>query len=210
MEILNSYAFRMWATQFLIVLFLVGGLFVFAVGTGLIVANERMQRVFGVMNRWVSTRRALRQMEVVHDTAPIVLRYSRWFAAFFVVGACYSIVGLSGSFNERAMISMLNMNTWPRNYAEWWVESARWFLLLGNAVAIVVGIMLAFFPGRLAVLEAKGGHWVSDRKVAKGADAIRDPLGKLVAAYPKPAGWIIAVVGVLMVGDFAIMWSRLG
>jgi hypothetical protein len=209
MEILHSYNVQMWAAEFLIVLFLVGGLLTFAVGAGLILWNDGVQRMSATLNRWVSTRRWMKQAEIPHDTMPTAFRYRRPLAAFFVIGACYSLWGLCGNFNEPAFAALLSLNRWPSNYAAWLAESIRWFLLVGNAVAIVAGIMLAFFPGKLAVLEAKGGQWISDRKVARGADAMNTPLDKWVAAHPQIAGGIMVVVGVLMIADFGVMWTRL-
>jgi hypothetical protein len=209
MEFFDSNTFRPWAAQFLIVLFLVGGAFVFAVGTGLVVSNAGMQRIFARLNRWVSTRRVLRPLEIPHDTTQFVRKYRRWIGAFFIVGACYAIYGLVASYNERAFVSMLDMQTWPRYFAAWLAESARWILLLGNAAAIVAGIMLELAPDKLAALETKGGHWFSDRQIAKGADTINDPLDRLVATYPRFAGCIIALVGALMMADFGFMWFKL-
>jgi hypothetical protein len=209
MEFFDSNALRPWAAQFLIVLFLVGGVFVFAVGTGLVVSNAGMQRIFTRLNRWVSTRRVLKPLEIPRDTTQFVRKYRRPIGAFFIVGACYSIYGLGISFNEDAFVSLLNMQTWPKYFAAWLAESARWILLLGNAAAIVAGFMLELFPEKLAALETKGGHWFSDRQVAKGADAINDPLDRLVANYPRIAGSIIAVVGALMMADFGFMWFKL-
>jgi hypothetical protein len=209
MEFFDGNSLRPWAAQFLIVLFLVGGVFVFAVGTGLLVANAEMQRIFATLNRWVSTRRVLRPLEIPRDTTQFVRKYRRWIGAFFIAGACYSIYGLGISFNEQAFVSLLNMQSWPKYFAAWLAASARWILLLGNAAAIVAGIMLELFPDKLAMLETKGGHWFSDRQIAKGADAINDPLDRLVATYPRIAGSIIALVGVLMMADFGFMWFKL-
>jgi hypothetical protein len=210
MDMLGSYTFRMWAGQFLIIVFLLGGLLVFAVGAGLIVWNQGMQRVFVVLNRWVSTRRVLKPVEIPRDTTHLVQKYRRWLAAFFVVGACYSLYGLGTGFNERAFISLLGMDSWPQHFAAWLIDSLRWILLLGNAIAIVIGVMLAFFPEKMAALEIKGGRWFSDRKIAKGADTMKAPLDHWVVAHPRLAGWVIAVIGAMMVADFGVMWFRLG
>src|ERR1700691_2380241 len=98
MEIFDSYNFRLWAAQFLIVLFLVGGVFVFAVGSGLVLWNAGTQRIFARLNRWVSTRRVLRPLELPRDTTQFVRKYRRWLGAFFIVGAGYSIYGLATAF----------------------------------------------------------------------------------------------------------------
>jgi hypothetical protein len=209
MQVIYNHEVQMWAAEFLAALFLLGGLLVFAVGAGLIVWNQGMQRVFTSMNHWVSTRRVMRPLEIPHHTSGFVMRHRRWIAAFFVIGGCYSLVRLGLEYNERASITLLGMGALPFNYAGWLAESFRWLLLLGNAVAVIIGVQLAFFPQNFAALEKRAGLWISNRKVAKGADKMNMPLDTWVAAHSRLAGWVFAVIGAVMTIDFAILFARL-
>jgi hypothetical protein len=209
MQVLNNYEIRMWAAEFLAAVFLVGGLLVFAVGAGLIVWNQGMQRVFANLNRWVSTRRVMRPLEIPHDSSGFVMRHRRWIAAFFIVGGCYSLVRLGMEYNEGASIILLGMSALPMNYAGWLADSLRWLLLLGNALAVVIGVQLAFFPQQLARIEKRAGLWFSDRRIAKGADNMKTPLDTWVTAHSRFAGWVFAVVGAVMTVDFAVLLARL-
>ena len=209
MDMLNSYLFQSGVAEFLILLFLLGGLITLAVGAGLILWNEPTQRILAALNRWVSTRRWLKPLDVPHDTTPAAFRFRRGLAVVFVAGACYALVGLS-DFNERAFVQLLGLDAWPPDYTSLFAETVRWILLLGNAAAIVAGVMLAFFPAQFAAIEAKGGKWISDRQVAKGGDAMNVPFDKWVAGHPRTAGWFMAIAGILMVVDFGLMWARLG
>jgi hypothetical protein len=209
MQIFYNYEVRMWAAEFLAVVFLLGGLLVLAVGAGLICWNQGMQRVFAWLNRWVSSRRVLRPFEIPRDSSGFVMRHRRWVAAFFIVGGCYSLARLGLEYSERASIVLLGMSALPVNYAEWLADSLRWLLLLGNAVAIVIGVQLAFFPQQLAAIEKKAGLWFSDRKIVKGADSMKSPLDTWVTAHSRLAGWVFAVIGAVMTVDFAILLAKL-
>jgi hypothetical protein len=209
MQVLYNYEVRMWAAEFLAAVFLLGGLLVFAVGAGLIVWNQGMQRVFASMNYWVSTRRVMRPLEIPHDSSGFVMRHRRWIAAFFIIGGCYSLVRLGTEYNERASITLLGLSALPVNYAGWFAQAFRWLLLLGNAVAVILGVQLAFFPQQLATLEKKGGLWFSDRRIAKGADNMNMPLDTWVTAHSRLAGWVFAVIGAVMSVDFAILLAKL-
>ena len=205
MEYIHSAAFQHWAAQFLAVLFLVGGLAVFALGVGLIAGSAATLRFFAAMNRWVSTRRATRPLEVPHDTRPAVQKHRRWLAVVFVAGAAFAVYGLATGFDVRAVSHVLGLEARPFSTASWLIESIRWLLIAGNLVAIVIGIMLGFFPAALAALEARGGHWYSDRRLAKGADAMNFALDDWVAASPRAAGWIMTVAGLILAVDFGIV-----
>jgi hypothetical protein len=205
MEFIDSYAFQQWAVQFLAVLFLVGGLMTLAVGVGLIVCSAGTLRFLVAMNRWVSTRRAFKPMEIPRDTSQSVQKHRRWLTVVLIAGAAFAIYGLTTGFDAGAISFVFGLGTRPSSVASWLIESVRWVLIVGNLTAVVIGIMLGFFPEALAVLEARGGRWYSDRRLVKGADVMNLSLDNWVAASPRVAGWIITVAGLVLVGDFGLL-----
>jgi hypothetical protein len=205
MEFMDSYAFRQWAFQFLTVLFLVGGLLSLATGVSLIAGSGGTLRFLDFMNRWISTRRAFKPLEARRDTRQWVQEHRRWLAAAFVAGAVFALVGLNTQFDAHAVSFVFGLDRHPSSFDAWLVESARWALIIGNLAAIVIGIMLGFFPGALAALEARGGRWYSDRALAKGADTMHLSLDVWVAAWPRVAGWVITVAALVLVGDLGMM-----
>lgn len=207
MEFIGNYAFQHWAVQFLVVLFLVGGLMTLAVGVGLIVGRAGTLRFLVAMNRWVSTRRAFKPLEVTRDTRQGVQMHRRWLAVVFIAGATFSLFGLATWFDARAVSFVFGLDARPSSVASWLVESVRWVLIVGNLTAIVIGIMLGFFPDALAALEARGSRWYSDRQLVKGGDAMNLSLDNWVAASPRAAGWLITVAGLVLVGNYGIMLS---
>lgn len=209
MGTLFDYEFRQWFAQFLILVFLTGGLATMAVGVGLIGWSDATLRFFVTMNRWVSTRRALKPVEIPRDTTRAVQRYRIALAVFFILGAAYSLKGLIFSYVPFGLIHLLYLESLRSGAALWIADSVRWILIVGNLAGLAVGVLLAFFPQVLESLEAKGGHWYSNRRMTKGAGAIQRPLDELVVAHPHIAGWITAVAGLLIAGDYAVMLSAL-
>ena len=209
MEFIGNYAFQQWAIQFLVVLFLVGGIMTLAVGVGLIVGRAGTLRFFVSMNRWVSTRRAFKPIEVARDTRQAVQKHRRWLAVVFIAGALFAVYGLGTGFDAGAISFVFGLDAQPSSVAAWLVESIRWVLIVGNLAAIVVGIMLAFFFDALAALEARGSRWYSDRQLVKGGDDMNLSLDNWVAASPRAAGAIIAVAASILVGDYGIMLSAI-
>jgi len=203
--ILNSGAVRRWVAEVLTVFFLLGGLVGIAVGVGLIVRSERTVRFFGTLNRWVSLRRASRPLEVPRDTTQAVQRNRRWLAAVFIAGGAFSVFILATKFEANAARQMFNLTALRPPVGLWIVESGRWILIVGNLIAVVAGILLAFFPASVAALEARGSRWFSERRLLKGADAQNLSLDKWVTAYPRHAGVIITAGALLMLGNFSIM-----
>jgi hypothetical protein len=203
-----SYAFQHWAVQFVAVLFLAGGLAVLAIGVGLIVASAGTLRLIAAMNRWVSTRRAFRAIEVPRDTSRAVQKNRRWLAIIIAAGAAYAVYGLGMKFDARAVGFILGLDT--RSFViSWLIDAGRWALIAGNLVAMAIGIMLGFFPHALAALEASGGRWYSDRQLIKRGDVMHLALDDWVAASPRTAGWIITVAALILLGSFGFVLSAM-
>jgi hypothetical protein len=206
MELLpDNYSFRQWVAQALTVFFVVGGIVGVAVGLSLITNSERTLRFFGTMNRWVSMRRATRPLEIPRDTSRTAQKHRRWLAAAFIAGGAFATFILATKFDAGAANQLLNLTALHPSIASWIVASVRWILIVGNLIAVLVGILLAFFPAALVALEAGGGSWFSERRLFKGADTPNLSLDKWVAAYPRQAGAIIAAGALLMLGSFGIM-----
>lgn len=208
LNLMGHHAVRLWLAQVTVILFLLGGITLLALGLSLIVNSPAALRFIGSMNRWVSMRRATKPLEIPRDTRQAVHKHRYWLAPVFVACGAFAIYGLLTQFNTHAIYTMLGLGFLNRDIALWLVDSLRWLLIIGNLAAIVAGIMLAFFPDRLAALEAHGGRWYSARKMTKGADSMKVKLDGLVAVYPRAAGGIIAFFGLALIGTFGMMLPR--
>ncbi len=204
-RILNSQAFTQWIAESLAIFFLLGGFAVLAVGLGLFFRTGKTLQLFGRMNRWVSLRRATRPLEIMRDTRPAVLRHRRWIAAAFILGGAFALYGLLAQFDARAVIYVYRLDFFKPSFATWAVDSARWILLVGNVIAIVIGLALAFSPAAVAKLEAAGSQWYSERKATRGADDLRTPLDQRVLSYPRYSGLVMMFFGLVLILTFGFM-----
>jgi len=173
----------------------------------LCVASAKTFRLFGVMNRYVSTRHGLKPLAMPHDIGQSVRKHRRPIGALFILGAAYSLYSLLAWFDNSAIVSVLDLR-YPRLFVAWVLESARWSLILFNVFALVIGVMLGLFPHALGRLEAQANRWVSVRKLTIGVDTMHLTLDKLVEAFPRTAGWIILVAALYVAANAAILWLR--
>ena len=203
--IFNSLDFWQWIVQVLIVFFFIGGVVGTVVGVGLIFRSAQALKAFSTLNRWTSLRKAARPLEIPRDTTPVVQK-NRYLLglACMICGAIVSYV-LLFRYDAPVIILGLRLNALPEAYVAWLLDATRWTLLIGNLAAIVVGSLLAFFPAVLAGIETRGNRWYSERKFLKIGDAVHSPLDKLVAAFPRPAGVIITIGSLILVGNFGLL-----
>lgn len=212
MQWTNSFghsAVQLWLAQSTVVFFLVSGLVLLVIGIGLILNSAGALRLFGSMNRWVSFRRVTRPLEIPRDTRESVQKYRYPLAAFCVASGAFAIYGLLAHYDVRAIQQVLGLRSMSPAFTAWLLDSARWLLIVGNAVAVAVGVLLAFFPGALTRLEARGSTWYSERKMLKDADAMRSSLDGWVSHHPRAAGGVIALFALGLLGAFGMLMPLL-
>lgn len=140
------------------------------------------------MNRWVSTRRALRPVEIPRGMQPTTARRP-WLGVFLLVGGALAfylllarlqIPASGGTDLKRWLVTGLALQT------------TKWFLVAGAALSLAVGALLLFFPRAYIAFEARMNTWYSTRRLLPAdSDAMRQPLDSMVVAYPRQAGWLI-------------------
>jgi hypothetical protein len=209
LNMLGSHAVRLWLAQAAVIFFLISGAALLVFGISLIINSSAALRFISRMNQWVSFRAATKSLEVPRDTRSMVLQYRYAFAAVFVAGGLFVLYGLLTQFNTRAAITLLGLHVINPRAADWLAESLRWALVLGNALAVLAGVMLAFFPERVSALEALGGKWISSRQATKGGNDMHMKMDGWVATHPRESGGVIVLVALVMIGIFGMMVSKI-
>lgn len=163
----------------------------FAAGVGLIVSSARTLRFFQVMNRWISTRAALRSMEIARGSEP----FSRWNRRVvgwaLIAGGIFATFGLAAGVDAAALGTLFAKGDAARLVAIV-AGTLKWFLIVGSVAGVAVGFMLCFSPDALASLEKYANRWFSPRRVLYRGDDMHLALDRLVEAHPGPSGWILA------------------
>lgn len=205
LSFIDHPALRLWFAQSAVLFFFFSGLALLAVGLWLVLNSAAALRFFEGMNRWVSMRRATRELEIPRGTQSLVQRYRYLIAVFVIAAGVIAVSGLLTQYDARAAVRLLGLETQRPVLALWLADSARWLLIAGNAVGIVVGLLLIFRPGALAGIEALGSTWFSERRLVKGADAMNTGLDARVAAHPRAAGIIVVMLALLLIGAFGLL-----
>src|SRR5262245_53002960 len=133
---------------FFLLFILIGSLGGLVLGAGLLWRTAATLRFIQGMNRWVSTRRATRELEVPREG----LRRSRWLGAFLVAGAAFSCYFLLVRLQiPRAALSAAD----PRFAMALVIDATRWVLIVGCVIAFAMGVLVLFAPATLARLETR-------------------------------------------------------
>jgi hypothetical protein len=196
MPLLHDYLFDQLLVPALLIFFLIAALFGLAFGIGLIVFRTRAFRSLGPMDRWVSARRSLEPFETRREIEPFVYQHRRWFSAVFIVGGLFSGLMLSGKVSTPALARLFGGG--EAHLSAWAVESLGALIIAGSMLAVVIGVLLGFFPPQLRALESRANRWVSSRKLAKGADQVHLPLDRWFHNSPRTAGCLLTVAALFL------------
>ena len=199
--IASSYWIHNWIIPFIVLFFFVFSTLSFLVGAGLIVNSSRMFKFFEVMNRWTSLRQKSRWASIPRDIHPTVNQYRLWIGALFIV---IGVVGLVSGYALARLIAGLKVDV-SRLVVSIAFQTLAWFVVVGNAFAIILGIVLIASPATYNAIRLRLDRWVSTRQMTVGGDTMRLSLDKWIESSPKTAGWVISVVSLFVAADFGVI-----
>lgn len=175
-------------------------------GLALVFRTEKALAFMRSMNRWVSTRRALRQAELPRTVVVESRRGKVLLALFLLFGGLFALYVLVFRIEipRAAVVLGVNLQRWF--LAGVALQTVQWFLVVGSALGVVVAVLMLFFPGRLTALEARLNRWYSTRHVLPPAgESMRYPLDMIVEGSPHAAGWVIAIASLAVAAAMAVL-----
>ena len=186
--------------------FFVFGLISLAVGMGILLKPEPTRRLSEIMNRWVSTRRGLKWLEVPRSAEGLLDRFRRPFGALAIPILAYSTFVLITLGDMRSFVDALRLGNNSNAVLVLIVmDTVRWCLIMFGLAAIVASVMLIFLPNALKTVKMPANRWFSIRSLLAGGDGMRMGLDTWVLGRPRAMGGLIVVGAVVVVFSFGLM-----
>jgi hypothetical protein len=158
----------------------------------LLVDAERLMRWNYVLNRWFSTRQAMRPLEEPLDVKRFVYRRHRVLGVLLFAGALYTLDVLAFSYRTDALVRVFRDLGDPGLLGIAF-EAARIFLMVGNVAALAAAVVLCFRPSLLKGLESWGDRQFSGRAPTRPLDTMRYQPDEFVRARPRIVGVFILI-----------------
>jgi hypothetical protein len=179
---------------------LAGGVAGFVFGCALALRSGPTLQFIARMNRWVSTREALRSLEEPHQIEPAPESpYRRVLGVLFIVSGALTIYFLLTRLQVTHLIDAKR-----RLGLAIVLDATKAVFLAGGAFALLTGALMVFWPQALTAMEARLNRWYSARRLAAAEDRMLTPLEPHVEAHPREAGWIIAIASIAIA--LAMLW----
>ena len=178
-----------------VVFLFIGSLLGLALGLGLILRSAAIVSFMRGMNRWVSTRQALKGLEVQVHVAQAAAS-ARWFGAVLVALGAYTAVVLIVAVDVNGIAAMLKVNS-RYSLAAIGIHAAKLVLVLGSLMAIATGVMLLFFPQAWRNVEARANRWYSTGNLEGSEDRVYLSLERIVEAFPRSSGVVLLAMSLV-------------
>jgi hypothetical protein len=190
----------------LLVFLFVGSLLGLVLGLGLLLRSSATLPFIRLMNQWVSTRQALRPLEVPVQLARAA-GGARWFGAVLVAVGAYAAVILVSTFDVHRVATLFKVDA-RYSLGGLGLDVLKWFLVLGSVTAVFTGLMLLFFPSAWRSFEARANHWYSTRNLEVAGDTVYLSLDRMVEAFPRASGAVILFMSLIAIVASGIILFR--
>lgn len=162
------------------------------IGVLLLVDSERVMRWNYMLNRWYSTRQAMRALERPIDLKRPFYRWHRLVGVVVFAASLFTLDVLVFGFQTSALVRALRGMANP-SVLGLVLESVRLFLIVGNVAALLAAAVLVFRPSLLKGLEVWGDRHYSGRTSTKALDIMRYQPDDFVRARPRLVGGLLVL-----------------
>ncbi len=174
--------------------FLIASVFSFLVGIGLAFRSRRAIRLFDAMNRWISVRKMIKPLTMQHEVEPTLMKQPIWLGTTILVGAATALYLLQ-DVDLRPSLLLFDGSLTPLELGGI-ADNLKTFLLIGNALCLLVGLSILFFPRALTVVERYTDHWYTVRRNTRVLDVMHMEVDSWVLKHPTSVGITMSLLSV--------------
>jgi hypothetical protein len=189
----------------LAIFLLIGALLGVVLALLLIFKPQFMERLNRVANRWVSTRHINRWLDRSVRIEHWFYQHHRAAGVVIVLGASYILIYFGFLFDKAYTLQRWSGKI-PAKLLDGLLDAMVLGLLVGSAVALMVGLFLWLRPSLLRGMEEVANQWVSSRRVTKMLDVPHGQVDIFIARHAQRAGWLLLVGSIYL---FFVMFRSL-
>ncbi|GEM_PF-330039 len=169
-------------------------------GVLLIFKPEKLERMNQVLNRWYSTRRKLKSLEIMRETDTFVYQHSKVIGWFFLIASVFCLF-IYLSLSPSRPIWEASLTSGPTetllDVLQWFIK--LFFILLVGA-GIPVWILLIGNPQKLKKISTGMNRWISTRLMLLPLENMHYDIDKYVIKHNKifGIGFIVGSIVLLL------------
>jgi hypothetical protein len=187
----------------LYILILLGAALGLVIGVMLLVDSARVMQWNERLNRWISTEGAARVLDQSRDVKRFVYRQHRVVGLLVIAGSLFALDVLTFGLHTTPLLRAFKNLGNPTALALA-VDSVRVFLISGNIVAVLAGVILCFRPSLLKGVETWADRQYSAPMPSRALDEPMYGPDAFVRDHPKLVGTLITAGSVFILASLGI------
>lgn len=186
------------------IFFILASIFSFIVGVGLVLQSPAMLRFYKFMSKKHSIRSVIQPLIEPHFIEPVLFKRRILLGVGIIAGGAASILILNRV--DADIFQPVFLGTFTAEAASILADYTKSFLMIGNAVVILVGVLVLFFPQLLTDIEAYTDKWYSLRKQLRPLTRVHFDVDQWVLAHATFCG---VTLSVMSLGMGVSMYARI-
>jgi hypothetical protein len=184
MDIVNDIIWH----SFLLFLW-IGSVLAVLIGAGLLFAPTHVERINRFFAQWIDTRNIGLEMDRPRSTERYIYRHHRVAGTLVFVGSVFVIYRflLAPARERMALLAAPDMFGL--------LDPGIAFLVIGNVLAALVGVIVFFRPSMLREFEGVANQWISTERVTRFFNHPQVSFDRFVLRYPQLVGAVLIVAG---------------
>lgn len=176
-------------------------------GAILILRPHWFMRAGRFANRWISTRHLDSLLESSINIDSSFNRYRHIGGAIALMGSLYILYFFGMRIDEASAIAGLaKIFQVPAVYIDVLFNPTRTIVLAGAAFAVLVSLLLLFFPDQFREFEHGANEWLSLRREMKPLEIPRDNVDEFIFQHTRQVGMMLVLGSVYTLVMFSF-WA---
>ncbi len=191
-------------------LLIAGNIFALFVGILMLAVPHRLEALFKVSDRWVSTKRTFEPLDLMHDADRHVMRYPRVLGSVLIIGALFILIRgglfaakMSAAEGGRLLARIFGGSIPAPAWEVLWLSLVA-VLLLGALLALALGVLSFYRMDTLKRWSDIANRWVATHHVFDPLDTPNYTLNKIVHEKSRLWGALITVFALCAL--IALFW----
>jgi hypothetical protein len=178
------YLWLYTALFWIAVLMAVTGLLMVLLPGRMLVLNQKL-------DIWIDTSRWFRLLDEPHRVERGFYRHHVITGVLIIAGALYSLRYL-WVLRQNELLLLVPEFSGPE-MAEWVHAGLSLFLIAGNGIALLAGIIVLFRPSLLKGVEVWANTWVDSEKVMRKLDSRMEGTGRFISGHVRLLGMLVVI-----------------
>lgn len=178
--------------------FYLGALIAILLGLILIITPQTLRRWNIKLNKWYSTRRPMKPLEIMRETESYFFLHHHFWGWCLAVASILCLYLVAFHFPSGAMIDSQGMAPWQVIFLDITLSSLKAFIFIFVLAGIPLWILLIVNPQQVKKVSTYFNRWISTRLMILPLEKMHTGLDDFVIQHAKPFGVGFILGGILL------------